>query len=78
MRASCVKDDEAWCWREAFVVPRLATSALPIDCYNTTEALLSGGKRNLAIQQCLEKRPDAFTKKRRKSGLVVLAKTIDA
>ena len=39
-----------------------------VDCYNTTEESRVGGKRNLAIQQCLEKRPDAFTKKEKEIG----------
>jgi len=38
------------------------------SCFNTKEESGIGGKRHLAIQRCLEKRPDAFTKKVKDAG----------
>jgi hypothetical protein len=38
------------------------------SCLNTKEESGIGGRRHLAIQQCLEKKPDAFTKKIKDAG----------
>jgi hypothetical protein len=38
------------------------------SCLNTKEESGIGGRRHLAIQQCLEKKPDAFTKKMKDAG----------
>ena len=43
-------------------------ACLCIACLNTSAENNVGGKRNLAIQNCLEKRPDAFTKKPKEVG----------
>lgn len=43
-------------------------ACLCISCLNTTAESKVGGRRNLAIQSCLEKRPDAFTKKPKEVG----------
>lgn len=43
-------------------------ACLCISCLNTPVENVVGGKRNLAIQNCLEKRPDAFTKKPKAVG----------
>jgi len=41
---------------------------LCVKCLNTKAESNVGGRRNLAIQSCLEKRPDAFTKKPKEVG----------
>lgn len=43
-------------------------ACLCISCLNTPTENVVGGRRNLAIQNCLEKRPDAFTKKPKAVG----------
>lgn len=43
-------------------------ACLCISCLNTTAESNVGGRRNQAIQNCLEKRPDAFTKKPKEIG----------
>ena len=43
-------------------------ACLCISCLNTPLENVVGGRRNLAIQNCLEKRPDAFTKKPKAVG----------
>jgi hypothetical protein len=41
---------------------------LCVSCLNTEEESHVGGRRKLAIEQALEKRPDAFTKKPKEIG----------
>jgi hypothetical protein len=43
-------------------------ACLCISCLNTSAESNVGGRRNQAIQNCLEKRPDAFTKKPKEVG----------
>jgi Tesmin/TSO1-like CXC domain, cysteine-rich domain len=66
---NCVKSKCLKLYCDCFQSGQFCNDACACNsCFNTKEESGIGGKRHLAIQQCLEKRADAFTKKIKDSG----------
>lgn len=66
---NCVKSRCLKLYCECFQKGKLCNDAcLCVSCLNTEEESHVGGRRKLAIEQALEKRPDAFTKKPKEIG----------
>lgn len=66
---NCVKSRCLKLYCECFQKGKLCNDACScVSCLNTQEENHAGGRRKLAIQQALEKRPDAFTKKPKEIG----------
>ena len=66
---NCVKSRCLKLYCDCFQKGKLCNDAcLCVSCLNTEEESQVGGRRKTAIQQALEKRPDAFTKKPKEIG----------
>lgn len=66
---NCVKSKCLKLYCDCFQSGQFCNDACACNsCFNTKEESGIGGKRHLAIQQCLEKRADAFTKKIKDAG----------
>jgi len=66
---NCVKSRCLKLYCECFQKGKLCNDSCScVSCLNTQEESEVGGRRKMAIQQALEKRPDAFTKKPKEIG----------
>ena len=66
---NCVKSRCLKLYCDCFAKGKTCTDACScVSCLNTTEESHVGGRRKMAIQMALEKRPDAFTKKKKDIG----------